>query len=269
MPGNKLVESKQFDGITSEVLRTGIGFFSFAIIALGIETLLCAGYESISPGSSQFVVPVIPWLPVIPWAAYMVGIIWILCGIGLLSKRTLRPSTIVIGSLMFLLTLFLDVPRNAADIAGISLRTRVFEPFTIASIALLLPGKDALPGYIIRGSRLLLALSLIVFGVDHFLALKFIATLIPVWIPWHEFWVAFFGAGLVAAGLSIGINLLARWAYGLTGVMFGIWVVTLHLPRTLGFYGVPGARSDPNEWSSLFIAVAIWGGLWALAYVKD
>jgi len=46
--------------------------------------------------------------------------------------------------------------------------------------------------------------------------------------------------------------------------MFAIWVVTLHLPRVLGLYGIPGAPHNPDEWSSLFIAVALWGGLWAL-----
>ena len=46
--------------------------------------------------------------------------------------------------------------------------------------------------------------------------------------------------------------------------MFGIWVVTLHLPRTLGFYGIPGALQDPDEWSSMFIAIGLWGGAWAL-----
>jgi hypothetical protein len=50
--------------------------------------------------------------------------------------------------------------------------------------------------------------------------------------------------------------------------MFGIWVVTLHLPRVLGLYAIPGAPTDPNEWSSLFIATALWGGLWALARVQ-
>jgi hypothetical protein len=47
--------------------------------------------------------------------------------------------------------------------------------------------------------------------------------------------------------------------------MFAIWAVTLHLPRVLGLYGIPGAPGDPNEWSSLFVAVALWGDTWALA----
>jgi hypothetical protein len=46
------------------------------------------------------------------------------------------------------------------------------------------------------------------------------------------------------------------------GLMFGIWVLTLHLPRVLGFLGGGGLR-DPDEWSSRLIAMAIWGGAWA------
>jgi hypothetical protein len=47
--------------------------------------------------------------------------------------------------------------------------------------------------------------------------------------------------------------------------MFGVWVVTLHLPRVLGLYGIPGAPHNPNEWSSLLIALGLGGGLWAIA----
>jgi uncharacterized membrane protein len=167
--------------------------------------------------------------------------------------------------LFFVLTLILDVPKNAANIGNISLRTGVFEPFSLACLAWLLPGPGAIPGWLERLGRYLLAISLIVFGVDHFLALGFIATLIPSWIPWHVFWVAFFGVAFIASGVSIGLNVLQRWGAAGLGLMFGIWVFTLHLPRVLGVYGIPGAPHNPNEWSSLFIAVALWGGLWALA----
>jgi hypothetical protein len=79
------------------------------------------------------------------------------------------------------------------------------------------------------------------------------------------FWIAFFGIGFIAAGLSIGLNLLQHWGAACLGLMYGIWVFTLHLPRVVGLYGIPGAPRNPNEWSSLFIAIALWGGPWALA----
>jgi hypothetical protein len=172
-----------------------------------------------------------------------------------------------LGGLLFACAVVLDVPKNAANIGSISLRTTVFEPLALASLAWLLPGEGATARVLAQGNRYLLGLSLIVFGVDHFLALGFIATLIPNWIPWHVFWVAFFGIGFMAAGLSMGLNFLQRWGAAGIGLMFGIWVVTLHLPRVLGLYAIPGAPRDPNEWSSLFIAIALWGGLWAIAGV--
>lgn len=42
----------------------------------------------------------------------------------------------------------------------------------------------------------------------------------------------------------------------------------MYLARTLGFYGMPGAMRDPNEWSSLLITVALGAGCWAVA-AKD
>ena len=105
--------------------------------------------------------------------------------------------------------------------------------------------------------------------MDHFLALAPIGTLIPYWIPWHVFWVAFFGAGFVAASFGIGLNLLRAWGAACIGLMFGLWVVALHLPRVLGLYAIRGAPRNPNEWESLFIAIALWGGFWGLARRAD
>jgi hypothetical protein len=247
------------------LLGLGRCIFAAAIIALGIETIVCVQNVSHALGVQYSVIPVIPWLPAVPWIAYLFGAIWAFCGLGFLSGRTRRPAALIFGGLFFVLTLILDVPKNAANIGNISLRTGVFEPFSLACLAWLLPGPGAIPGWLERLGRYLLAISLIVFGVDHFLALGFIATLIPRWIPWHVFWVAFFGVAFIASGVSIGLNVLQRWGAAGLGLMFGIWVFTLHLPRVLGVYGIPGAPHNPNEWSSLFIAVALWGGLWSLA----
>jgi hypothetical protein len=75
------------------------------------------------------------------------------------------------------------------------------------------------------GAGYLLGVSLVVFGLDHFLSLEPIGTLVANWIPWHVFWIAFFGAGLVAAGLAISLNVLARWGAASVGFMFAIWIV--------------------------------------------
>jgi uncharacterized membrane protein len=262
-------EKTRLNRAADAILSPGRALFSLAIIALGIETLVCARSAIFlySQGSNpRFkVIPILPFLPATPWLAYIFGPVLAACGVGLLSKRTVRTAAMALGSLLFLCTLVLEVPKYAAIPGNMSLRTVVFEPLAIGVLAWLLPGMDAIPSLLARASRYLLAVSFIVFGVDHFLALAPIGTLVPNWIPWHVFWIAFFGAGFIAAGLSIGFNFLLRWGAAGIGLMFAIWVFTLHLPRVLGLYGIPGAPHNPAEWSSLYIAIALWGGSWALA----
>jgi hypothetical protein len=251
------------------LLSPGRAIFASAIIGLGIETLVCAQRviflypEGSNPRFK--VIPVLPFLPPIPWLAYLFGAILAVCGVGLLFKRTLRVFAMVVSSLMFLGAMVLNAPKSAAIPGSMSLRTVVFEPLAIATLAWLLPGRGTTPSWLVRASCYLLAVSLIVFGADHFLALAPIGTLIPAWIPWHVFWIAFFGAGFIAAGLSIGLNVLRLRGAACLALMYAIWVFTLHLPRVLlGLYG--GGLHNPDEWSSLLIAIALWGGSWALAY---
>ncbi|HEV2488919.1 MAG TPA: hypothetical protein VGT03_03860 [Candidatus Acidoferrales bacterium] len=252
------------------LLSSGRVVFSLAIIGFGIETLVCAHrtiYLYPLASNPRFkVVPVLPFLPPIPLLAYLFGIILAVCGFGLLSRRALRASSLIVGRLMLAGAAGLNAPRYAAIPGSIGLRTLVFEPLAIAALAWLLPGRNAVPNLLERASRYLLALSLIVFGVDHFLALAPIAALIPHWIPWHIFWVAFFGAGFIAAALSVALNVLLRWSAACLGLMFAIWVFTLHLPTVLGLYVIPGRSNFASLWSSLLIAVALWGGSWALAH---
>jgi uncharacterized membrane protein len=246
------------------LLSLGCPLFSLANIALGVETILCAR-SSAELSGQHIVIPVLPFLPPVPWLAYWFGAIWIVCGIGLPFERTMRTASIALGSLLFLCTLILEVPKYAANPASMSWRTGVFEVLAIATLAWLLPGPRATSRLLSHVGRYLLALSLIVFGVDHFLALAPIGTLIPDWIPWHVFWIAVFGAAFIAAGLSIALNVLQMWGAFTIGLMFAIWVLTLHLPRVSGLAAIPGAPLNPAEWSSLFIAIALWGGPWALA----
>ena len=244
-------DTTQLERAMDALLLPGRSLFALAVVALGIE-FLCTG-------------SLVGTLLENDWFGRILGPILAACGVGLFFKRTLRTAALTLGTLLFSYTLVFEVPRYAVVLGNMSFRTRVFEPLSIASLAWLLPGRHAVPNWLARASWYLLTVSLIVYGVDHFLALAPIGTLIPQWIPWHVFWIAFFGAGFIAAGLSIGFDLLLRWGAAGIGLMFAIWVFTLHLPRTLfGFSGGAGPHSR-DEWSSSFIAIALWGGCWALA----
>jgi uncharacterized membrane protein len=246
-------------------LRSGRWIFSLAIVALGVENILCArgSYDSLGPNSHSM--PVLPFMPAIPWLVILFGILWIVCAIGLLTARWLSASAYTLGATYIFWTLVHILPKYIASPGDMGLRTVVFEPLSLACIAILLPGPAATPKWLSIACRAVIAIGIIVFGVDHFIGIVFIGSLIPNWIPLHEPLVALFGVVFVAAGVAIGIGVLERWSWIAIGFMFAIWVITLHIPRTLGFYGIPGAITDPDEWSSLFIAVGLWGGPWAIA----
>ena len=249
----------------NSLLRSGRWIFSFAIVALGAENILCATGLFPTPGPSSHSMPVLPFLPAIPWLVVSFGALWIACGVGLLTERWRRASAYTLGVTYIVWTLAYILPKYIAKPGDMGLRTIVFEPLSLACIAILLPGPSDKPKGLTIACRAVIAVAMIIFGVDHFLGIGFIATLLPGWIPMHVFWVALFGIVFIACGVGIGLGILERWSWIAIGFMFAIWVITLHIPRTLGFYGIPGAITDPDEWSSLFIAVGLWGGPWAIA----
>ena len=43
------------------------------------------------------------------------------------------------------------------------------------------------------------AVALAIFSAEHFTAARDLAPVVPRWLPWHLFWVYFFGTALLAA----------------------------------------------------------------------
>ena len=82
--------------------------------------------------------------------------------------------------------------------------------------------------------RMFVVISLVVFGVQHFIYGGFVATLVPAFMPGRLFWAYFVGVAFVAAAAGIFTRMLARPAATMLGVMFFLFVVLLHIPRIVG-----------------------------------
>src|SRR5437868_2487298 len=89
------------------LLSAGRAIFALSVIALGVETWVCANRASHELGPQHSVLPLIPWLPAIPAVAYLFGAIWVGCGAGMLWKNGARLSAITFGSLFVLCALIL------------------------------------------------------------------------------------------------------------------------------------------------------------------
>src|SRR5437870_7249869 len=106
--------------------------------------------------------------------------------------------------------------------------------------------------------RIFVAVSLVVFGVQHFMYGGFVAGLVPAFMPGRLFWAYFVGVAFFAAAAGILYKLMARLAATMLGVMFFLFVVLLHILRIVGNAG------NGNEWTSGFVVLAMCGGVWII-----
>jgi uncharacterized membrane protein YphA (DoxX/SURF4 family) len=103
------------------------------------------------------------------------------------------------------------------------------------------------------------AVPLAAFGTEHFTLTKAIASIIPAWIPWHQFWAYFVGACFIAASLSLVTRIQARLSASLLALTFFLFVVLMD---------APGWAQNPRNRLALALALrelSFSGGALALA----
>ena len=74
------------------------------------------------------------------------------------------------------------------------------------------------------------AAPLAAFGTEHFTQTRSIASIVPAWIPWHQFWAYFVGTCFVAAAFSLVTRIQARLAAALLALTFFLFVVLMDAP---------------------------------------
>ena len=75
------------------------------------------------------------------------------------------------------------------------------------------------------------AAPLAAFGTEHFTVTEAITSIMPAWIPWHQFWVYFVGTCFIAAALSLVTGIQAGLSARLIALTFFLFVVLMHAPR--------------------------------------
>lgn len=68
------------------------------------------------------------------------------------------------------------------------------------------------------------------FGAEHFTLTQVIASIIPAWIPWHQFWAYLLGACFIAAAFSVVTRVQAQLSAGLLALTFFLFVVLMDAP---------------------------------------
>ncbi|HEU4733903.1 MAG TPA: hypothetical protein VFT22_38685 [Kofleriaceae bacterium] len=228
--------------------RPGRLVFAAAIAGLAAQNLIyrdfLAGFQPAPSG-----------LPLRAVLAVIAGAIGLAAAAGIASERHAVTGARLVLGLLAVNAVAFHVPVLIAHPARGGAWAVTCEVIALGGIAAML----ALPAS--SAGRIVFAATLPAFGLFHFLYLDYIVSVIPRWIPGHTFWAIATGAALIAAGVSLLTGRRARLAAILTTVMFGSWVVLLHVPRML-------ERRHANEWTSLFIATAMCGGAWLIVAAR-
>jgi uncharacterized membrane protein len=245
------------------LLKGGRFFFAIALVFFGVEHVIyVGGLKGPIPGP--------PWIPGSHAVAVLPGAALIAVAVCIVTEKLARLAAGFLGVALFLYVLSLHLPRLIAQphspdpwTSGFELLALMGGAFVLARIetpdGLRFEPTDKVLSHLAVFGRVAFATALVVFAVQHFLYAKFVATIVPAWIPTRLFWVYFVGVAFIAAALAIVTRRMARTASILLGAMFFIWVVILHVPR------VAANPRNGNEVTSLLVALAMSGVSFILA----
>jgi uncharacterized membrane protein len=241
-------------------LRFGSAVYGLGMIGFGISSIvLLDGVPSLEPLPA--------WLATRPLLGVLSGALLIAAGAGLVVNRLASLAARCLGAFLLSWLVLLHLPRLVAQPRNGGFWVVAFEVVAICAVAWMLAAylnaeSDRARKDVWRrvgtSARLAFGVSFLAFGLSHFVYREYVASVIPAWIPAHQFFAYATGCAHVAAGLSLITRIQARLAATMLAVMFGSWVLVVHVPRVV-------AHANKDEWTSLIVAVAMCGGSWLVS----
>ena len=255
------------NGWMENLARAGRCFYGIGIIFLGIQQFIYADFRPVF-------LPEWPlWLHKAVWA-YITGAGLVVAGVIILVNKGARKTALILGGFLFLFFIAFHVPYQLFIIPYSfhwGLWTNALKELALSGGAFLVAGSLEKPSHqpslfnvlekFIPAGRIFFSITLIVFGMDHFLYTEFVAKLVPSWIPWPVFWTYFAAVALIGSGIAIIFRIMLKQVALLVGTMLFLWLILLHIPRAI---------ADPhidkgNEVTSVFQALAFSGMAFIIA----
>lgn len=234
-------------------------FFAVALIAIAVQQLIVGNIRPV------IIPPAYPaWLQQV-----RLGVTWVLslliiaACVLIVFELKAHAASILLGYVLLFFVFVLQLPNQLAhNPSHLGVWTDPLKELSLAGGAFLVAA--SLPMYyeipkplqvLSALGRCFFAITMILFGADHFFYPDFVKMLIPGWLPGNLFWTYFAGLALMLAGAAIMINVKTRLAASLLGLMIFLWFIMLHIPRAIA----DPNSGDGNEWTSVFEALAFSG----------
>jgi len=236
-------------------------FFALSLIAIAVQQLVDGGFKPV-------ILPPSPvWLTGYTACSWLVSIVLILACLAIILNIEAHLVSVYLGTLLLLFFIIFHLPYQLLPhIRFFGSWGNAFKIMAYAGGAFVVAKSVAqTPGHVsavntwleklVPSGRCLFSVTMVAFGLMHFIYPTFVAMLVPAWVPWHLFWTYFAGAALIASGVAIIFNIQLRLAATLLGVMIFIWLIVLHIPRAVAYPHV----DNGNELTSVFEALGFSG----------
>ncbi|MGH8233393.1 MAG: hypothetical protein ACREPU_04265 [Rhodanobacteraceae bacterium] len=245
------------------IASPGHAFFAATMLVLGIRGLIQGDFTAVWA-------PVPKGVPAREALIYLCALISLASGVGLLWRRTAAVAARVLLAYLLLWMLLingrymLSAPKLLGDWYPFA-QTAVIVAGAWVLYAWFAPDWDkrwlgfATGDKGLRIARALFGLTLIFFGVSHFVYLNLTTPLVPGWLPAHVFWAYFFGGTYIAAGVALLIGVYARLAATLSAFQMGLFTMVVWLPL------VAEGHISANNWSEFVVSWALTAGAWVVA----
>ena len=250
------------EGRAFRIASAGHVLFAAAMIWLGLMGLSKGDFVQVWQ-------PVPEWVPAREALAYLCAFISLASGIGLLWPRTAAMSARVIFASLMVWLLVLRLPNLFFQ------HPLVLVAWAFGSTAVMVAAAWVLYVWFagdqdrqrlglvaddrgVRTARVLYGLSLIPFGLAHFMYVDATTVLIPRWLPWQVAWAYFTGGAFIAAGLAVTFGVFPRLAAGLSTLQMGLFGLIVWVPRVLR-----GEVSD-FQWGEFVVTCALTAGAWVV-----
>ena len=196
--------------------------------------------------------------------AYTSGLIVLAAGISIFTNKHARPLLVAVATMVMAWSFLRHVPLVLADHSMGGEWTNAGKAVAFSGGALAVVGSFSTGALrqLVWAGRVGLGLFMILAGIQHFMFVPFVMTLIPSWIPGAHFWTLFAGIALIAGGTGMLLPRIVRLAASLSGLMILLWVPLVHLPLALSRPGI-------NDWQALFEALAFSGLAFVIAGVSE
>ena len=242
-------------------------FYGIAVTGIGFQTIYYSDFPY------MLIPPKHSWIPGLVLLAYIFGTMLILAGASIVFKKRTRPISLLLGSVLLLIFCFYFIPyefMTNSNYMHLGKWENAEKELALSSGAFVIAGcfseKNENPltrflAMLIPFGAILFSITIVSFGIDHFLYAKAVSGYMPSWVPNPMFWIYFAGIALFGSGIAIILKIKLRLIATLLGTMIFIWFIILHIPKSIAspFAGKGG------EVTSAFLALAYSGIAFVIA----